>query len=109
MKVLKLSESLNHKIETVWEVISDVSRTDWVPGVDEISLNGDIREFFMEGMGKIKEKILLLQIQKPVFLVFLQLFRNDATFPPLFSFLVFEDSIILKVDSENSNFHDYFC
>ena len=51
MKVLKLSESLNHKIETVWEVISDVSRTDWVPGVDEISLNGDIREFFMEGMG----------------------------------------------------------
>ena len=39
MKVLKLSESLNHKIETVWEVISDVSRTDWVPGVDEISLN----------------------------------------------------------------------
>ena len=55
MKVLKLSESLNHKIETVWEVISDVSRTDWVPGVDEISLNGDIREFFMEGMGKIKE------------------------------------------------------
>jgi len=59
MKVLKLSESLNHKIETVWEVISDVSRTDWVPGVDEISLNGDIREFFMEGMGKIKEKILL--------------------------------------------------
>jgi len=59
MKVLKLSESLNHKIETVWEVISDVSRTDWVPGVDEISLNGDIREFFMEGMGKIKEKVLI--------------------------------------------------
>ena len=62
MKVLKLSESLNHKIETVWEVISDVSRTDWVPGVDEISLNGDIREFFMEGMGKIKEKILLCDL-----------------------------------------------
>jgi hypothetical protein len=43
----------------VWEVISDISRTDWVPGVDKILLNEDTREFFMEGMGKIKEKIVL--------------------------------------------------
>jgi len=59
MKVLKLTESLNHKAVTVWKVISDLSRTDWVPGVNEISLNNDTREFFMEGMGKIKEKIIL--------------------------------------------------
>ena len=59
MKTLSLTEHLSHKASVVWEVISDISRTDWVPGVDKISLNEDTREFFMEGMGKIKEKIVL--------------------------------------------------
>ncbi|MCS5548290.1 MAG: SRPBCC family protein [SAR86 cluster bacterium] len=59
MKILNLTENLSHKASVVWEVISDISRTDWVPGVDKISLNEDTREFFMEGMGKIKEKIVL--------------------------------------------------
>ena len=59
MKTLKLTENLSHKASVVWEVISDISRTDWVPGVDKILLNEDTREFFMEGMGKIKEKIVL--------------------------------------------------
>ena len=59
MKTLNLTENLSHKASVVWEVISDVSRTDWVPGVEKISLNEDTREFFMEGMGKIKEKIVL--------------------------------------------------
>ena len=59
MKTLSLTENLSHKASVVWEVISDISRTDWVPGVDKISLNEDTREFFMEGMGKIKEKIVL--------------------------------------------------
>ena len=59
MKTLSLTENLNYKASVVWEVISDISRTDWVPGVDKISLNEDTREFFMEGMGKIKEKIVL--------------------------------------------------
>ena len=59
MQTLSFSENLEQDIQTVWEIISDLSRTDWVPGVSEISLNDDTREFFMEGMGKIKEKILL--------------------------------------------------
>tara|TARA_B100000029_G_scaffold479109_1_gene525814 strand:+ start:602 stop:997 length:396 start_codon:yes stop_codon:yes gene_type:complete len=59
MQTLSFSENLEQDIQTVWEIISDLSRTDWVPGVDKISLNEDTREFFMEGMGKIKEKILL--------------------------------------------------
>ena len=59
MKTLTLTESLNHNVNLVWEIISDLSRSDWVPGVDEISLQEDTREFFMQGMGKIKEKILL--------------------------------------------------
>ena len=59
MKTLSLTENLSYKASVVWEVISDISRTDWVPGVDKILLNEDTREFFMEGMGKIKEKIVL--------------------------------------------------
>ena len=59
MKILNLYENLNQRDEVVWEVISNLSRTDWVPGVDTIFLEEDTREFFMEGLGKIKEKILL--------------------------------------------------
>ena len=66
MKTLSLTESLNYKASAVWEVISDISRTDWVPGVEEISLNEDTREFFMEGMGKIKEKIVLCDHENKV-------------------------------------------
>jgi len=66
MQTLSFSENLEQDIQTVWEIISDLSRTDWVPGVNEISLNDDTREFFMEGMGKIKEKILLCDHENKV-------------------------------------------
>ena len=66
MKTLSLTENLSYKASVVWEVISDISRTDWVPGVEEISLNEDTREFFMEGMGKITEKILLCDHENKV-------------------------------------------
>ena len=72
MKVLKLSESLNHKIETVWEVISDVSRTDWVPGVDEISLQDDTRHFLWKEWVKLKKKYYFV-IMKTRFLNTVQL------------------------------------
>ena len=38
----------------------DVSRCDWVPTIKEITLEGDCRLFEMEGMGTVKERILLL-------------------------------------------------
>ncbi len=66
MKTLSISKNLSHKASVVWEVISDISRTDWVSGVDKISLNEDTREFFMEGMGKIKEKIVLCDHENKV-------------------------------------------
>ena len=43
MKILNLTENLSHKASVVWEVISDISRTDWVPGVDKILLIEDTR------------------------------------------------------------------
>ena len=59
MKTIEIEEIFDQKPSVVWKIISDLSRTDWVPGVEEISLEGNTREFFMEGMGKLKEKILL--------------------------------------------------
>ena len=40
--------------------MSDIRRCDWVPTIDEIYLEGDCRIFEMEGMGLVKERILLL-------------------------------------------------
>ncbi|MDA8854105.1 SRPBCC family protein, partial [Gammaproteobacteria bacterium] len=40
--------------------MSDISRCDWVPTIEKITLEDDCRVFEMEGMGTVKEKILLL-------------------------------------------------
>ena len=44
----------------MWNILSDITRCDWVPTINRIDLEGDCRVFEMEGMGKIKEQILLL-------------------------------------------------
>ncbi|MDG1722374.1 MAG: SRPBCC family protein [SAR86 cluster bacterium] len=60
MKTLKEEPILNCSAESLWNILSDVSRCDWVPTIDEIRLEGDCRIFEMEGMGSVKEKILHL-------------------------------------------------
>jgi hypothetical protein len=60
MKTLKEEPILNCSAESLWNILSDVSRCDWVPTIDEIRLEGDCRIFKMEGMGSVKEKILHL-------------------------------------------------
>ncbi len=59
MEVIKLQELLPHSVDSVWEIISDVTRSDWVPAVDEISESDGIRSFSMEGIGEVQEKILV--------------------------------------------------
>tara|TARA_B100001175_G_scaffold21511_1_gene16108 strand:- start:33289 stop:33678 length:390 start_codon:yes stop_codon:yes gene_type:complete len=59
MKVLKEEVVLNCSADSLWNILSDVSRCDWVPSVKEINVEGDCRFFEMEGMGTIKEKILI--------------------------------------------------
>jgi hypothetical protein len=60
MKTLREEPIFNCSAESLWNILSDVSRCDWVPTIDEISLEGDYRIFEMEGMGSVKEKILHL-------------------------------------------------
>ena len=56
MKKIVLTEVFNNKPEQLWEILSDLSRSDWVPGVDQISLEGDVRVFDMAGMGQVRKK-----------------------------------------------------
>ena len=56
----KIEESRIYKIQSsyIWEIVGDISRCDWVPGVESIELNGNERTFKMSGMGKLVEKII---------------------------------------------------
>ena len=58
MKTLIEEVRLHCTAEKLWSVLSDVGRCDWVPTIDEITLEGDCRHFEMTGMGQITEKIL---------------------------------------------------
>ena len=59
MKILAERVELDCSAEYLWSILSDVGRSDWVPTIDKIILNGDCRLFEMEGIGTITEKILL--------------------------------------------------
>ena len=59
LKVLKEELILNCTAQKLWSILSDISRCDWVPTINEITLDGECRIFEMEGMGIVKEKILL--------------------------------------------------
>ena len=44
--------------EIIWNIVSDISRSDWVPGVESIMLDGNKRIFKMIGMGRLVEEII---------------------------------------------------
>ncbi len=58
MKTIQLEQEFGCPASAVWEVISDVSRSDWVPMVDSITLEDDVRSFEMKGIGTVRERIL---------------------------------------------------
>lgn len=58
MQTIILEQELACPAGAVWEIVSDVCRSDWVPMVDSITLNGDVRSFEMAGVGQIQERIL---------------------------------------------------
>lgn len=59
MKTIELNEVLAHSAASVWEIISDTGRSDWVPAVDAMTESDGVRCFTMEGIGEIQERILL--------------------------------------------------
>ena len=59
MKTILVEEELPHAAATVWAIVGDVTRSDWVPGVDAISEVDDVRSFTMAEVGEVQERILI--------------------------------------------------
>ena len=58
MKTIEEKRSFNVLPQMIWNIISDLSRSDWVPGVESITLEDNVRTFKMKGMGRLVEKIV---------------------------------------------------
>ena len=58
MKTIEEKRSFNVSPQMIWNIISDLSRSDWVPGVEGITLEDNVRTFKMKGMGRLVEKIV---------------------------------------------------
>lgn len=58
MKIIEEKRSFNVSPQMIWNIISDLSRSDWVPGVESITLEDNVRTFKMKGMGRLVEKIV---------------------------------------------------
>ena len=58
MKVIEQTRIYSADIAIVWNIISNLSRSDWVPGVERITLKEDTRIFEMQGMGDLVERII---------------------------------------------------
>ena len=58
MKTIEEKRSFNVSPQMIWNIISDLSRSDWVPGVESITLEDNVRKFKMQGMGRLVEKIV---------------------------------------------------
>ena len=58
MKTIEEKRSFNVSPQMIWNIISDLSRSDWVPGVESITLEDNVRTFKMQGMGRLVEKII---------------------------------------------------
>ena len=59
MRTLREQILFNCYAEDLWEILSDVTRCDWVTAIDKIIIDGDRRSIEMDGMGEITDKILL--------------------------------------------------
>lgn len=56
--MLRFNHRFSASAEAVWAVIGQVDRVDWVPGVQQCVLAGDVRTLDLPGAGEIKERIL---------------------------------------------------
>ena len=60
MKKIKIEQHFNQSADEVWAIFADVTRCDWVPAIEKITLSGDVRSFDMAGLGEVQERIILL-------------------------------------------------
>ena len=58
MVKIKIEKQIRCTVDSLWELFSDVTRSDWVPFANKILYEDGVRTFVMEGVGEIKEKII---------------------------------------------------
>ncbi len=58
MKKIRIEKQIKCSADSLWELLADVTRSDWVPFADEIIFENDVRTFKMDGVGEIQEKII---------------------------------------------------
>jgi hypothetical protein len=58
MVKIKIEKQIKCSVDSLWELFSEVTRSDWVPFANKILYEDGVRTFIMEGVGEIKEKII---------------------------------------------------
>ena len=54
---IKIEEILPYPPATIWAVVGEPGRVDWVPGVESAEFDGEVRRFEMVGAGGLAERI----------------------------------------------------
>ena len=55
--MIELEHRFNCSADALWAIVGDPGRSDWVPGVTELTMEGDVRRMQMEGAGVVAEQI----------------------------------------------------
>ena len=56
--MINLEQDFACPAQTLWQILGQPDRVDWVPGVAGCQLEGDVRAFSLPGAGALKERIL---------------------------------------------------
>ena len=54
---IKIEEILPYPPATIWAIVGEPGRVDWVPGVESAEFDGEVRRFKMVGAGCLAERI----------------------------------------------------
>ena len=54
---IKIEEILPYPPATIWAIVGEPGRVDWVPGVESAEFDGEVRRFKMAGAGGLAERI----------------------------------------------------
>ncbi len=63
MAHIEIEEKLPYTAASVWSIVGDVTRCDWVPAVEAIEYANGIRSFTMAGIGEVQERIISCDAQ----------------------------------------------
>ena len=63
---IEVRETFRCSPSELWEIVGDVGRTDWVPGVSSCTMEDDVRRMSMAGAGDVAERILVRDPERHV-------------------------------------------